>query len=268
MGERTASVEYEKRDRIAIITLNRPEVHNAIDFDLSRELIEAWVAFRDDPDLWVAIVTGAGERAFSAGADLRSLGEFYRSMTTWQRRHRAETQPGLGGLTRNLKVWKPIIAAVNGYCFGGGLELALACDIRIASENAQFGLTETSWGIIPGVGGTQRLPRLVPLGIALEMIFTAKRIDVQEAFRIGLINKVVSLDELMNTALEMANRICTNAPLAVQTAKMAVYKGLDLPLADGLQLENTLGEPLRQTEDVQEGIAAFAEKRKPQYKGK
>ncbi len=130
------------------------------------------------------------------------------------------------------------------------------------------GLTETSWGIIPGVGGTQRLPRLVPLGIALEMIFTAKRIDVQEAFRIGLVNKVVSLDELMNTALEMANRICANAPLAVQTAKMAVYKGLDLPLADGLQLENTLGEPLRQTEDVQEGIAAFAEKRKPQFKGK
>jgi len=261
-------VEFEKRGRIALITLNRPAVHNAINFEMSRALAEAWLTFRDDQDLWVAIVTGAGDKAFSAGADLGTLGEFYQTTTLWQRRHRAETAPGFTGLTRNLDVWKPIIAAVNGYCFGGGLELALACDIRIASENAQFGLTETSWGIIPGAGGTQRLPRLIPVGIALEMIFTAKKIDAAEAYRIGLVNQVVPLAELMNAALEMANRICANAPLAVQTAKMAVWKGLDLPLADGLRWENLLGEPLRQTEDVQEGIAAFAEKRQPQYKGK
>lgn len=261
-------IRFETQDHIALITLDRPEVHNAIDLDLSRELAETWVRFRDDADLWVAIVTGAGDKAFSAGADLRALGEFYRSLTPLQRRHRAETQPGLGGLTRNLEVWKPVIAAVNGYCFGGGLELALACDIRIASENAQFGLTETSWGIIPGAGGTQRLPRLVPVGVALEMIFTAKKIDAAEAYRIGLVNKVAPLAELMNTAMETANRICANAPLAVQTAKMAVWKGLEMPLADGLRLENTLGEPLRQSEDVQEGIAAFTEKRKPRFKGK
>ncbi|MBI4671332.1 MAG: enoyl-CoA hydratase/isomerase family protein, partial [Chloroflexi bacterium] len=192
------------------------------------------------------MVTGAGDKAFSAGADLRALGEFYRSLTPLQRRHRAETSPGLGGLTRNLEIWKPIIAAVNGYCFGGGMELALACDIRIASENAQFGLTETSWGIIPGAGGTQRLPRVVPMGIALEMIFTAKKINAAEAYRIGLVNQVTPPAELMNAAIEMANKICANAPLAVQTAKMAVWKGLELPLADGLRLENTLGEPLRQ----------------------
>jgi enoyl-CoA hydratase/carnithine racemase len=185
-----------------------------------------------------------------------------------QRRHRAETRPGFGGLTRNLKVWKPILAAVNGYCFGGGLELALACDIRLASENAQFGLTETSWGIIPGAGGTQRLPRLVPPGIALEMIFAAKRIDAQEAYRIGLVNQVVSLERLMEAAQEMAGRICANAPLAVQTAKMAVWQGLDLPLDNALGLESALGEPLRQTEDVEEGMAAFAEERRPKFKGK
>lgn len=262
------TVKFEKLEHIAIITLNRPEVHNAINFEMSRALAEAWTAFRDDEDLWVAIVTGAGEKAFSAGADLSDLGKFYQGTTPMQRRHRAETQPGFGGLTRNLRVWKPVIAAVNGYCFGGGLELALACDIRIASENAQFGLTETSWGIIPGAGGTQRLPRLVPVGIALEMIFTAKRIDAQEAYRIGLVNRVVPLEGLMQAAQEMAERICANAPLAVQTAKMAVWQGLDLPLEEGLRLEQALGEPLRQTEDVQEGIAAFAEKRKPQFKGK
>lgn len=262
------TVKFEKSGHIAIITLDRPQVRNAINFEMSRALAEAWISFRDDENLWVAIVTGAGEKAFSAGADLNNLGEFYRQTTPMQRRHRAETQPGFGGLTRNLRVWKPIIAAVNGYCFGGGLELALACDIRIASENAQFGLTETSWGIIPGAGGTQRLPRLVPVGIALEMIFTAKKIDAAEAYRIGLVNKVVPLVGLMNAAMEMAEQICANAPLAVQTAKMAVWKGLELPLADGLRLENTLGEPLRQSEDVQEGIAAFAAKRKPQFKAK
>ncbi len=261
-------IRFETQQHIAIITLDRPEVHNAMDFDLSRELIEAWIRFRDDAELWVAIVTGAGDKAFSAGADLRALGEFYRSLTPMQRRHRAETSPNLGGITRNLEIWKPIIAAVNGYCFGGGMELALACDIRIASENAQFGLTETSWGIIPGAGGTQRFPRVVPAGIALEMIFTAKKISAAEAYRIGLVNRVTLQTELMNAAIEMANKICANAPLAVQTAKMAVWKGLEMPLADGLRLENTLGEPLRQSEDVQEGIAAFAEKRKPQFKGK
>ncbi len=261
-------IRFEKRERIAVITIDRQEAHNAFDLELSREIADAWLAFRDDAELWVAIVTGAGDKSFSAGADLRALRDFYRALTPLQRRHRAETQPGLGGLTRNLDVWKPIIAAVNGYCFGGGLELALACDIRIASENAQFGLTEPSWGIIPGAGGTQRLPRLVPVGLALEMIFTAKKIDAAEAYRIGLVNRVVPPAELMNAAMEMANRICANAPLAVQTAKMAVWKGLEMTLEDGLRLENALGEPLRQTEDVQEGIAAFAEKRKPRYKGK
>lgn len=262
------SIRFERQDHVAIITLERPEVMNAINMEMSQALSEAWITFRDDPELWVAIVTGAGEKAFSAGADLKALGAFYRAMTPLQRRAHAETQPGLGGLTRNLAVWKPIIAAVNGYCLAGGLELALACDIRLAAENAQFGLTETSWGIIPGAGGTQRLPRTIPIGLALEMIFTARRIDAQEAYRIGLVNKVMPRADLMEATISLANQICANAPLAVQTAKMAVWQGLDLPLADGLRLEQALAEPVRQTEDVQEGIAAFAEKRSPQFKGK
>ena len=261
-------VRFEKREHIALITLDRPEALNSFDIELSREIAEAWIAFRDNPDLWVAIVTGTGNKSFSTGADLRALGEFYRSMTPLQRRNRAESQPGLGGITRNLDLWKPVIAAINGYCLAGGLELALSCDIRIASENAQFGLTETSRGIIPGAGGTQRLPRLIPVSTALELILTAKRIDAAEANRIGLVNRVVAQSELMNAAIEMANRICENAPLAVQTAKMAVMKGLDVTLDEGMRLENLLGEPLRLTEDVQEGITAFIEKRKPQFKGK
>ena len=262
------TVEFERHGRTAVITLNRPEVHNAIDFEMSRELAEAWLTVRDNPQIWAAIVTGAGDKAFSAGADLHSLGKYYRETSPMERRHRAETGPGLGGLTRNLDVWKPIIAAVNGYCFGGGLELALACDIRLASDNAQFGATETSWGIIPSAGGTQRLPRLVPLGIALEMILTARRIDAQEAFRIGLVNRVVGLNGLMEAAQEVADQICANAPLAVQTAKMAVWRGVDLPLSDGLRLEQALADPLRQTRDIQEGLAAFDEKRRPQFEGK
>ncbi|MFQ5614965.1 MAG: enoyl-CoA hydratase/isomerase family protein [Anaerolineales bacterium] len=262
------SIRFERQGHLAIITLNRPEVMNAINMEMSQALVEAWTDFRDDPELWVAIVTGAGEKAFSAGADLKALGAFYRAMTPLQRRAQAETRPGLGGLTRNLVVWKPVIAAVNGYCLAGGLELALACDIRLASENAQFGLTETSRGIIPGAGGTQRLPRTIPIGLALEMIFTARRIDAQEAYRIGLVNKVVPQAELMQTAISLAEEICANAPLAIQTAKMAIWQGLDLPLADGLRLEQALAEPLRQTEDVQEGITAFAEKRPPHFKGK
>jgi enoyl-CoA hydratase/carnithine racemase len=261
-------VKFERHGHTAIITLNRPEVHNAIDFEMTRELAEAWLTVRDDPQIWVAIVTGAGDKAFSAGADLHSLGKFYREVPPLERRHRAETAPGLGGLTRNMDIWKPLIAAVNGYCFGGGLELALACDLRLASDTAQFGLTETSYGIIPSAGGTQRLPRLVPLAVALEMILTARRIDSQEAFRIGLVNRVVALPELMNAAQEVADQICANAPLAVQTAKLAVWRGVDLPLSDALRLEQTLADPLRDTRDLQEGLTAFAEKRRPQFEGK
>ncbi|MHA1210341.1 MAG: enoyl-CoA hydratase/isomerase family protein [Candidatus Freyarchaeota archaeon] len=180
----------------------------------------------------------------------------------------AEKEPGLGGITRNLEIWKPIIAAINGYCLAGGLEIALACDIRIASENAVFGLTEARLGIMPGAGGTQRLPRLIPLAKALEMMMLAERIDAQEALRIGLVNKVVPLPELMPTAMETAQRLCEMGPLAVRAIKKAVLRGLEMPLREGLMLEQYLAEPLRQSEDAKEGIRAFIEKRKPKFKGK
>ena len=184
-------VLFEKKERIAIITINRPDAMNSLDGETLEQLNKAWIDFRDDPDLWVAIVTGAGDKAFCAGGDLKNLNRYYRSMTPIQRREKAEKEPGVGGITRNLDIWKPIVAAINGHCLAGGLEIALACDIRIAAENATFGLTEVSWGIIPGAGGTQRLPRLTSLSKSLEMILTADRIDAREAMRIGLVSRVV-----------------------------------------------------------------------------
>jgi len=260
-------IEYEKRGHIAIITINRPEAMNALDPETNKELIRAWIDFRDDRELRVAIVTGAGDKAFCAGADLKRIGEFY-SLTPFERREITEQQPALGGITRNLSIWKPIIAAINGVCLAGGFELALACDIRIASENATFGLTEVKWGIMPGAGGTQRLPRIIPLSKALEMILTGEQIDAKEAERVGLVNQVVPLPDLLPTALKIAEKICGNGPLAVRAAKEAILRGLDLPLEEGLRLEQFLAEPLRQSEDAREGIRAFAEKRKPIFKGR
>ncbi len=262
------SITYEQKDRIATLTINRPEAMNALDPVTSRALIEAWIAFRDDAEVWVAILTGAGEQAFCAGADLKAIGDYYRGLTPTERRARAETEPGLGGITRHLNIWKPIITAINGHCLAGGLELALCSDIRLAAEHATFGLTEVRWGIVPGAGGTQRLPRSVPLCKALEMILTAEKIDASEAYRLGLINQVVPLPELLPTAMKVAERICENGPLAVRAAKEAVWRGLELPLEDGLRLEWFLAELLRQTEDAQEGPRAFAEKRPPRFQAK
>ncbi|MDR7463597.1 MAG: enoyl-CoA hydratase-related protein [Armatimonadota bacterium] len=262
------AIDYEKRGHVATVTLNRPDAMNALDPEMSRQLAEVWRDVRDDPQVWAAVVTGAGEKAFCAGADLKRLGEYYRDLTPFQRRQRGDHEPGLGGITRNLWVHKPIVAAINGYCLAGGLELALACDLRVAADHATFALTEVRWGIIPGAGGTQRLPRLVPVGIALEMILTAQPISAQRAYEVGLVNRVVPLGELMPTALKLAETICANAPLAVRTAKEAVWRGLHLSLEEGLRLEALLGDPLRETEDVQEGLRSFREKRRPEFKGR
>jgi E-phenylitaconyl-CoA hydratase len=261
------SIRFECEGAVAILTIDRPKVHNALDFETSDALVDAWVRFRDDDDLRVAILTGAGERAFCAGADLRGVGDFYKTLTSPERLRRSEQRPGLGGITKNLAIDKPIIAAVNGYCLAGGLEIALACDLRLASDQASFGLPEVTRGIIPGAGGTQRLPRLVGPERALDLILTGRRIDAHEAERIGLVSRVVSASELGSEALAVANAIAENGPLAVRAAKAAVWRGLDIPLEDGLRLEQLLAEPVRQSEDAQEGPRAFLEKRKPEFKG-
>jgi len=258
------NIIYEKKGSIAVITINRPERMNAIDPETSRELREAWSSFRDDNELRVAIFTGAGERAFSAGLDLVAVAEAFTAGVV------GGMQFGVpfGGITRDFEIFKPMIAAINGHCLAGGLEMALCCDIRIAAENATFGLMEVTRAIIPGAGGTQRLPRAIGLSKALELIITGTRIDAQTALRYGLVSQVVSLPELMPRAMEVAELICQNGPVAVRLAKEAACRGYDMTLEQGLALEAKLSDEVWRTEDSREGPVAFAQKRKPEYKGR
>jgi len=256
-----ALIEYQKEDRIAIFTINRPEAMNAVTPQLLGEFYQALVDFRDDPELRVGIITGAGDRAFCAGADIKELLPTLKKPTS---------TPWTALVThmRGLDLWKPLIAAINGMALGGGLEVALACDIRIASEKARFGLPEVTLGLLPGLGGSQRLPRMVPWCKAAEMLLMGRVIDAQEAYRIGLVNTVVPPEQVLPTAKEWAQTICQAGPLAVQAAKEAMVRGYSLPLEDGLRLESSLTLYLATTEDFTEGTTAFVEKRKPVYKGK
>jgi enoyl-CoA hydratase/carnithine racemase len=256
-----AVVLYEKKDRIAYITLNRPEAFHSINPELQKELSEVLTDFRQDDSLWVAIITGSGEKAFCAGADIKTMIPFLKETRRESWRQSPTTM-------RGLEVWKPLIAAVNGVALGGGCELALSCDIRIAAENARFGVPEVTLGIIPGWGGTQRLPRLIPQAVAAEMLMTGAPISAQEAYRVGLVNKVVPLAELMPAAEEMAERLCRPGPLAVRAAKEAMIRGSEMTLEEGLMLETKLFASVVDTEDADEGVKAFGEKRKPSFEGK
>jgi enoyl-CoA hydratase/carnithine racemase len=238
---------------------------NAFSSELIAAVGDAWVRVRDDGDIRSVIMTGAGDRAFSAGADLKEMAS--RNAADGPQRNTFWDQ-GEPQLYRGLELWKPIIAAVNGFALGGGCETAMSCDIRIASETASFGLPEVARGIIPGAGGTQRIPRLVPFGIALELLMTGRRIPADEAYRIGLVNHVVPPDQLMDKALEIAGEIGANAPLAVMAAKEAAYRGLNTTLQEGLRIENFESMAIRHTEDAKEGPRAFAEKREANYQGR
>ena len=256
------AIDYQKEGKIAIFTINRPEALNSINVQAARELREAMVDFRDDPELWVGIITGAGDRTFCAGADIKDMLPFLKE--NLQNRPWAMPDTPM----RGLEIWKPLIAAINGVALGGGLELALACDLRIASEKARFGTPEITLGLIPGWGGTQRLPRMIPSCKAAELLLMGKPIDAQEAYRIGLVNIVVPPESVMPTARKWAETICQAGPLAVRAAKEAMVRGSSLSLEDGLRLENALEAYVMNTEDFTEGITAFGEKRKPDFKGK
>jgi enoyl-CoA hydratase/carnithine racemase len=254
-------IDYQKEGKIAVFTLNRPEVHNAIDPETMDSLTKALLDFKNDESLWVGIITGTGTKAFSVGADIAKMLPLLKE---------AVNKPGAESpmLMRGLELWKPLIAAINGIALGGGLEVCLACDIRIAAENASFGLPEVTLGLIPAWGGTQRLPRLIPWAFAAEMLFTGRLISADEAHRIGLVNKIVPQSELMTTAMKMAELLCKPAPLAVRAAKQAMVQGTNLSLIDGLELESVLTKYVTNTDDFTEGCNAFLEKRKPSFRAK
>ncbi len=258
----TDRVSYEVKDRIARLTINRPEKLNALDHATVRAIGGAVAAAGEDQAVGILIVTGAGEKAFVAGADINELA------TQTPVEGAAYARAGQETFGRLEALDKPSIAAINGYALGGGLELALACTLRVASETARLGLPETSLAIIPGYGGTQRLSRLVGRSRALEMILTAEPIDALEAHRIGLVNRVVPPGELLVAAESMARTILSRGPLALRYAMKAVHGGLDAPLAQGLALEAVLFGLTCSTEDMREGTRAFLEKRKPSFRGR
>lgn len=251
----------DKEGKIATFTINRPEAMNALNLQVVKEMHEALIDFRDDENLWVGIFTGAGDKAFCAGADIKELLPFLA-------KHGHELWAFPTTHTRGMDLWKPLIAAINGFCLGGGLEVALGCDIRIAGEKSRIGLPEVTLGLIPGDGGTQRLPRVIPRCKAAELLLMGKIIDAQEAYRIGLVNTVVPPEQVMATAKEWATTICKAGPLAVRAAKQAMLRGTEMPLEDGLKLEFMLNAYVTTTQDFKEGTTAFVEKRKPVFKAK
>jgi E-phenylitaconyl-CoA hydratase len=253
-------IDYSKEDKIAVFLLNRPHVMNALDISMLQEFHDALIDFQNDPNLWAGIITGAGENAFRTGIDIRG--------TLPVNQYQDHPLPLPLTLMRGLEITKPLVAAVNGLALGGGLEIVLTCDIRIAGENAAFGSPEVTLGLIPAWGGTQRLPRQIPWCQAAELLLTGKTIDAREAFRIGLVNRVVSKDQLLSTAKEWAQVLCNAAPLAVRAAKEAMLNSTKLSLDEGLALEDALEIYLKGTEDFYEGIRAFNEKRKPFYKAR
>ncbi len=256
------TILYEVRDGIAWLTLNRPQAMNARSIQMQAELLDAYNAVYRDPDVRVLVLTGAGQKAFCAGRDLKEVAAVASIVEDRRRRTEPRDTEVLGRLD------KPTIAAINGYALGGGLEMALACDIRIAAEGAQLGLTEVRRGQIPGSGGTQRLPRLIGRGPAMELLLTGAMIEAEEARRLGIVSRVVPQEELLPTAESLARTIAARAPVAVRYVKEAVNKGLDLTLAQGLQLESDLAVLLQTTEDYLEGARAFVEKREPNFQGR
>jgi len=249
------------RDGIARVTVNRPKVLNALNEKTVREIHAVFSSLRDNPDVGVVILTGSGEKAFVAGADINELAV----MTPLQ----GEASSKLGQLAlREIELLgKPVIAAINGFALGGGCELALACHIRFAAENAKLGLPEVGLGIIPGYGGTQRLPRIVGLGLALELITTARMIDAQEALRIGLVNRVLPPAELLPHCEKVAGEILSRGALAIRYAMDAAIRGLETDLTQGLEREAGHFGLLAATKDMHEGLKAFLEKRKPTFTG-
>ena len=258
-------IRYEQRDHVATVTLNRPEVLNAIHPPMAEELADAWERIRDDDSVWVGVLTGSGTRAFCAGSDLKwraAAGEAAR------RHNRAEVSGAARGFQRGRDCYKPLLAVVNGYAVGGGLELVLGCDLVVAAEHAQLGLPEARRGLLADAGGIHKLVRRLPWSAAMQLILTGELISAAEARRIGLVNQVVPAEGLQAAAEQWVEAILACAPLALQAGKEAAVRGLELPLWEAVNTRFPLAECVYESDDFVEGPKAFTEKRKPVWKGK
>lgn len=258
-------IRYEQRDHVATVTLNRPEVLNAIHPPMAEELADAWERIRDDDSVWVGVLTGSGTRAFCAGSDLKWRAEAGEAA---RRHNRAEASGAARGFQRGRDCYKPLLAVVNGYAVGGGLELVLGCDLVVAAEHAQLGLPEARRGLLADAGGIHKLVRRLPWSAAMQLILTGELISAEEARRIGLVNQVVPAEGLQAAAEQWVEAILACAPLALQAGKEAAVRGLELPLWEAVNTRFPLAERVYESEDFVEGPKAFTEKRKPVWKGK
>jgi len=259
MNDEKVKMEYE--EKIAVLTIDSPPA-NAISPEVREEFLDKLHGLAQNENIWTIIITGSGDKFFVGGADIPKLLDLDQKSGLERVKKAREFYSGIAHFE------KPVIAAINGLCLGGGLELALACDIRIAAQHARLGLPEVNLGLIPGAGGTQRLPRAIGPGWANYLLFTGEAITAEQAFQIGLVQKVVKIAELKSAALNIANKINSKAPLAVRAVKKAAAEGIELPLEKGLDLENVLFSEICATHDKNEGIRAFLEKRKPIFQGK
>ena len=258
----------ERHGPVTLITINRAATMNSLDFESNDELVEAWRRFDRDPSARVAVITGAGEKAFCAGADLKTYTLDFATRPAPEFRQRSTDGPGFGGITRNLDIGKPIVAAVNGFAISGGFELALACDIRFCSPNAEFALQDVKWGFHACDGGLIRLPQIVGLGHAMEIVLSGERIDAEHAFRIGLVNRIHPADELLGRTMDYAAMLASRAPLPQRFAKDVMGRAVGMPFEEALRLESRSFYDLGGTRDIREGTAAFREKRDALFEGR
>jgi enoyl-CoA hydratase/carnithine racemase len=261
-------IRYEHHGRVRLITIDRPAKMNSLDFEANDRLIEAWNTFDADDGAQVAVITGAGAQAFCAGADLKTYTMAFARRPAPEFRSRFTNGPGFAGITRNLHIDKPIIAAVNGYAISGGFELALACDLRFCSPNAEFALQDVKWGFHACDGGLIRLPQIVGMGHAMEIILSGERILADHAYRIGLVNRVVPQAELLNHSLQYADMLASRAPLPQRFAKEVIRRSMGQTLDEGLRMESASFHDIGQTEDLEEGTTAFRERRSARFVGR
>ena len=265
---RMSDIRIENHGRVRLITIDRPAKMNSLDFAANDELIAAWREFDADADAWVAVITGAGEQAFCAGADLKTYTMDFARRPAPEFRKSFTNGPGFGGITRNLDVFKPIVAAVNGYAISGGFELALACDLRFCSPNAEFALQDAKWGFHACDGGLIRLPQVIGMGHAMEIVLSGERVDAEHAYRIGLVNRVWPQAELLQRTLDYAQMLAKRSPLSQRFAKEVMQRAVGLAQDEALRLESSSFHDLGDSEDLAEGTTAFREKREARFKGR